>query len=409
MKKQTLHTFIMGAFLLFSVYLYFLSATPLSAKIEIKTLPLLHIKDERKKALLYLNQLRQGAGLVPFSSQKQLNNAAQNHANYLTNHTLYGHKEEPKYKDFTGEYASSRITYAGYATSQVIENVSTLNPNYKESIDGLFSAIYHRFAFLDFRSDAIGIGISQNKKDKAQTAFVYDMSANALEKLYRSKTPITNGTIEKALQANKYKNSDVIIYPFNKQKDVPPAFFDELPDPLPSYKVSGFPISVSFNPSIYKTGKLLNFRLFNQEGKEIKNTLKINKQRDPNHRLGKLDFVLFPLERLEWNQTYFVEFIALIDHKKVKKRWNFHTKRFNLPFHTVKNPNTNYKMRVAQSTIFYFPPHSKNDLLHDIRYPANFDITFIDKNTIKLKVLAPSHQLQTLHIAKYKINIKISK
>jgi len=191
MQKQY-HTFIMGSFTLFAIYLYYLSATPMPPQLQIKDVPSMNVLNEEQNALNYLNELRTGAGLIPFKSQQQLNTAAKNHANYLTNHLTFGHKENVNHEDFTGEFASSRVTYAAYASPQVIENVSTHNQSYKASINGLFAAIYHRLAFLDFRSDAIGIGISQNPYKKTQTAFVYDMSSNALEALYKKTKNITS-------------------------------------------------------------------------------------------------------------------------------------------------------------------------------------------------------------------------
>jgi len=407
MKKQ-LHTFIMGLLTLFSVYLYYLSAEPLLPTVTIKKNTLLNVANEEQKALNYLNKLRHGAGLLPFTQQEQLNVAARNHANYLTNHSLYGHVESKKHQDFTGELASSRIVYAGYASPQVIENVSTLNHNYKESVDGLFAAIYHRLAFLDFRSDAIGIGISQNSKKITQTAFVYDMSSKALEKLYENKQTITQEKLTQALSINQKLNSKVVLYPFNEQKDVPVAFFDELPDPLPEHRVSGFPISISLNNYFYRSAKLLNFQLFNNKGEEILNTLTFDQESDPNKKLKKLDFVLFPLTRLEWNTQYNVKFLAIVDNEIFEKQWSFHTKHFKEPLHTVRKENQLFKVKLAEAHIFYFPPTSKVDLLNDIAYPANLDVEFIDKNTIKIIALQKIDKIISLNAGKHTFQLEIT-
>ncbi len=402
--KNTLHTFIMGLFTLFSLYLYFLLAQPLQAQITIKQFPKLNVNNEEKNALDYLNHIREKAGLVPFKSHAQLNQASKNHANYLTHHMTYGHKEDKKYQDFTGIYASARITKVGFSTPQVIENVSANNKNYKESIDGLFSAIYHRLAFLDFRSDLIGIGISQNQAHPSQTAFVYDMSSKALEKLYKT-GKVTQKNLTNALLSHKNSNNKVVIYPYNQERDVPPAFFDELPDPLPQHKVSGFPISISFNSAHFKNAKMLNFQLFDQEGREITNTLKLDQKSDPNKRLGKMDFVLFPLKRLKWDSQYYVKFSAIIDKKVVKKSWSFHTQKFNIPLQIVKKDGESYSLKESQSKIFYFPPTSKKDLLSDISYPSNFDVEFIDKNTIKITLLQSHKKKTKLTIGQHVINI----
>jgi len=408
MKKQS-HTFIMGGFTIFAIYLYYLSATPLPPQLTIKDVPKINIQTEEQNALSYLNSLRVGAGLIPFQGQFQLNRAAKNHANYLTKHLTFGHKEEAQQKDFTGEFASSRVTHVGYATPQIIENVSTNNLSYKESINGLFAAIYHRLAFLDFRADAIGIGISQNPYKKSHTAFVYDMSSNGLESLYKNRANVTSKNINIVLNNNKKLNRDVVIYPFQGQTKVPPAFFDELPDPLPTHKVSGFPISISFNSLYHKDAKLLKFELYNSHGVQINNTLIFDHKTDPNRRLEKLDFVLFPLERLAWNSQYHVKFSAIIDNKTVSKKWSFSTQKFNIPLHIVNNRNELYNMRPMHSHVFYFPPTSRVDLLHDISYPSNIDIEFIDKNTIKLTAISHKRDKQKIVIGNHQLTLNIQK
>ena len=402
--KNNLHTFIMGMFTLFAIYLYFLSAEPLPPQVTIKKFSTLNIKQEETNTLNYLNKLRSKAGLIPFQSHKILTKASKNHANYLTNHLTFGHKEDKTFKDFTGLYASDRIQEVGFSAPQVIENVSANNKNYKESVDGLFAAIYHRMAFLDFRSDIIGIGISQNKTHPSHTAFVYDMSAKALEQLYKQKT-ITQEKLTKAIESNKNKNHKMVTYPYDKQRDVPPAFFDELPDPLPNHRVSGYPISISFNSAIYKNTKLLSFQLFNKEGVEISNTTILDAKRDPNQRLTNMDFVLFPLKRLAWNQHYFVKFRAIIDKKFVEKKWSFHTRKFNLPLHKVTKDNNSFSLNKEESCILYFPPTSKEDLLGNLGYPSNYDIEFIDKNTIKLTLLSKKYTETRLNIGGHSVKI----
>jgi uncharacterized protein YkwD len=405
--KQNVRTFFLGGLALFSIYLYYLSASPLPPKLQVKDTPSLNTYQEEQNAFDYLNTLRMGAGLMPFQSHYQLNQAAKNHANYLTNHRTYGHQQKQGHHDFTGEYASSRVTHVGYAAPQVIENVSTHNQNYKESINGLFSAIYHRFAFLDFRSDLIGIGISQNRYHKEQTAFVYNMSSLGLEQLYKHNQQVSSQKIHDVLNINKRLNSKVILYPYSNQKEIPPAFFDELPDPLPEHKVSGFPISVSFNSYYHKEAKLLKFELYDDDGRELTNNIIYDHYSDPNKRLEKLDFVLFPLKRLEWDSQYHVKFVAVVDNQIVKKEWSFSTQQFNEPLHVVQNSNKLFKIKQYDSHIFYFPPKSKIDLLSDIAYPSNLDIEFIDKNTIKLTALAKVRSRQKLRIGNYHLQLDI--
>ena len=414
--KNNLRTYILGLLTLFSIYIYFLSETNLRSlrSIIIKDVPLIKTQKEEQAALNYLNALRKGAGLVSFTSHNQLKQAARNHGDYLIENDCIGHFEEANNSYFTGTYASDRIIHAGYNTPLVIENVSSNNQNYKESIDGLFSAIYHRMAFLDFQGDEIGIGIRQNLDDKTKTAFVYNMSAKALNKLYKDKNfknPkegfIPSKILTQALNSHKDNNAKVVTYPFKNQEDVPAAFFDELPDPLPLHRVSGFPISVSFNQAHFQNVELVQFQLFNKDGVLVNDTLTYDHKSDPHQRLNSFDFVLFPLTRLDWNSQYQVKFIAMVDGKKVEKNWSFKTRTFEEPLHTVTSTQNKFTIHKNESNIFYFPPSSKIDILQSLMYPASVDIDFIDKNTIKLTALKESIEPIILNIGQHTLELDI--
>ena len=414
--KNNLRTYILGGLTLASISLLFLSEAPLKSftHIIVKDSPTIKTNTEEEAALKYLNELRSKAGLVSFTLNSQLKKAAQNHGDYLMKNNTIGHFEDENKSLFTGMYASERIIHSGYATPLVIENVSSNNQNYKESIDGLFAAIYHRMAFLDFQVDEIGIGIRQNENDKIKTAFVYDMSAKALNKLYKDrnfKNPkegyIPNHLLAKALDIHRNENSTVVTYPFKNQKDVPAAFFDELPDPLPEYHVSGFPISISFNQRVFKKVELLKFELYNNDGALVTDTLTYDHKTDPNQRLNKFDYVLFPLTRLDWNSQYQVKFVAMVDGEKVEKDWSFKTRTFKEPLHTVSSTQNRFTMHKNESNIFYFPPSSKIDTLRSLMYPANVDISFIDKNTIKLTALKASTKPIILNIGRHTLKLDI--
>ena len=421
--KKNLHTFIMGSLTLFAIYLYTISASAIPPKFQIKESLSLKPDSEENLALNYLNRLRIGAGLVPFSLNQQLRQAAKNHAYYLIEHHTYGHIEDENLSGYTGLYASSRILYTGYPIKLVIENVSNNNRRAKESLDGLMAAIYHRFAFLSFKADEIGIGINQNQQHKEETAFVYTISAKSLRKLctdtnvskkYSSysdicinkKNKISTTRFNKALYHNNKKNQPFISYPFNEQYDVPPAFFNELPDPLPDYDVSGFPISLSFNPSLFSDVKLLTFELFDHQGKKITSVRKHDYKSDPNQRLQKTEFVLFPLKRLEWDSSYSVKVTAIVHGKKFEKKWSFHTRSFKEPFYKVSKEHPPYNLRKGEATVFYFPPHTATELLHDLSYTKEYDIEFIDPNTITITALE-ANGCCTLTLGKHHLKLNI--
>ncbi len=130
-----------------------------------------------------VNQVRQAAGLMALTESEALTNAAQAHANYLQRYIPPGserqasaHEERTGLPEFTGYLAPDRAQYFSYPHTQVIENVSLGNPDAQASVSDLMSAIYHRFAFLDFSIDEIGAAnaaqryvYNMGRKDLAQT------------------------------------------------------------------------------------------------------------------------------------------------------------------------------------------------------------------------------------------------
>jgi len=408
METKNRRTILLGTLTLLLIYLYFLfeQTTHKPTKL-IDKISNIDTQQEEQKALIYLNKLRQGAGLIPFSSTDILNTATKNHANYLIKNLSYGHYEEPHKEGFTGKFASQRVVKEGYHTELIIENVSSNNRNYKESIDGLFAAIYHRFAFLDFQGDEIGIAIKQNYLDKRKTAFVYNIGSSALNQLYKNSKKPSQKELTKALDRYKELNNKIVTYPFDKQSDIPPVFFNEMPDPLPNHDVSGFPISISFNQAHFKDVKLLKFELFDNKDRIISNTIIHDYKTDPNRRLNRFSFVLFPLDRLEWNQTYHINFLAVVDKELVEKKWSFQTRNYSIPLHKVDDETKTISVTVNKPNLFYFPPKSSKDLLHHIRYNPNFNMEFIDQNTLKLTALKSSFITTNLKIGRHRLKLNI--
>ena len=401
MKIENIRQTVLGLLMLFSIYLYAVTNDPITERVIIQKIDLLDIELEEKRTIHYLNTLRKEAGLIPLNVSNILNSAAKNHANYLVKHHKIGHYEDENKIGYTGKYGSERSVHVGYKTSMIIENISSNNRSYKESVDGLMAAIYHRFGFLDFHIDEIGIAIAQNLENRAETAFVYDMGSQKLETLCKNsenrkilkplvnicsnpQSNISRDEFLDAIYAHRYQNAKMVIYPYDGQEDVTPVFYEELPDPLPNHSVSGFPISISFNEREFKSIEILSFQLFHESGEEITDTIFYNHKTDINKKLKKYEFALFPLHRLEWSTKYNVRVAYEADGIIKNKKWDFKTRSFESPLHTVTVDNNHYTIKKGESAIFYFPPLSSHDILGDLQFPAILDISFIDKNSIKL-------------------------
>ena len=358
---------------------------------------------ETQKGLPYLNMLRQRTGLIALHSNSILTKAATSHAKYLITHQKTGHYEKKGKKYYTGYSPTQRVLKAGYLSSVVMENISTNTDSDKASIDTLFAAIYHRFVFLNFDKNEIGIGIATTKKKKyVKQTYVYDLGASSLVKLCKKDYSLKNGTYyvqgvckaskkmipqnifekEKSLIARK--NSKMVLYPYAGQKEVSPAFYNETPDPLPKYDVSGFPISVQFNPALVKKVKLKSFKLYDAKGNEIKKTKILQAKNDPNHAFKTFEFALMPLARLEFESSYTVVFKANVDGQNIRKKWQFYTQTFKEKVYRISQNNTTLDVQAGESSILYMAPNHRRDLLKNYRLRGNAKAIFLDQNTLKI-------------------------
>ena len=352
------------------------------------------------EARLYLNSLRQKAGLGAFYSNSELERAAAAHAAYLAMNGTEGHAELSSLPGFTGENPVQRAVAAGYSSRFVSENLSSGNLDFKDSVDGLFGAIYHRFGFLDPAMDEIGIAYA--KDDGGRRIYVYDMGNYRINTLCRDdafsgtgryitgvcadkKRKIDYFRYEKALRMSERGSKEVTVWPYDGQVDVPPAFYEEIPDPLPEFSVSGYPISVIFNRAERGGVKITSFRLYDENSKEIPVFL-MDEKSDPNHILEKNQFAIFPLERLEYATRYTASIHYVSKTKTQKMEWSFTTRSFDAPLLEVTSSEASFKIVPKKSYILYFKPAGPDDLIKKVSFPKGVMMEQIDPNTFRLEV-----------------------
>lgn len=357
---------------------------------------------EKSEALFYLNDIREAMGMNTLSENTQLRTAAQAHADYLVRNRVASHDENPSLPGFTGKTPTDRAFKAGYLSSQVLENLSTKNKDAKHSVNGLFSAIYHRFAFLDVGIDEVGVGVAQESKDPENNAFVYLMGNSHINALCRQKPfkgygrymyhvcqdesfRISQKRFDKARDANKLLNPKVVLYPYDGQEDVPPAFYSEIPDPLPDYEVSGFPVSVTFNDHFFHNVELLSFTLYKDGDKPVHEVRLLNQENDPNGRFNKYEFALFPLKRLAYDADYRSEIVYLEKGKKKRLSWRFHTKIPNETMIRITQPEMTITVEKGKSYLLYIVPIDEHDVVEGVTFPEDVYVRFVDNSTLRLK------------------------
>ncbi|MBN2248948.1 MAG: CAP domain-containing protein, partial [Campylobacterales bacterium] len=360
---------------------------------------------EEGRSLDYLNALRQKSGLIPLQGNRLLNLAAASHANYLVLHQQIGHLEQHGHRGYTGKTPADRVVYHGYASKDVMENIAVNAKNGASAVDDLLSAIYHRFVFLSFDKDQIGAGRAETDiRKRTQNAYVYKLGSSKLNLLcQKAFIPVSgvrylqNGCkssglllpqtlYEKKQQEIKSKNAEVVLHPYPGQQGVMPAFYNEVPDPLPDYDVSGYPVSVQFNDLYYTGIKLRSFRLFDEENKEIPMSRILTHANDPHQRLKKMQFALMPIKRLEYATTYRVVFEAEVDGEPYQKSWKFTTRSFKEKLYRIEKEETMLRAEPGSTVILYFVPRSGSDLLRRYRASKGLKVTLIDQNTLKVSI-----------------------
>ncbi len=362
------------------------------------------LQQEKETAYRYINQLRSQAGLIPFLRSDVLEKSSENHARYLAKNRLAGHLQLEGQPGFTGATPDDRALFAGYASRDVTENFSAGQKDAQNSIDGLMSAIYHRFAFLDLSKNELGIGIERNHQG---LNFVYNLGNDLLHRfcqfaLFLNDGPFYSDACKHGgkVSAAEFdlrksdvlqQNPKMIVWPFEGATDIAPVFYDETPDPLPDYRVSGYPISVQLNPFFFKHVELQSFNLFHEaSNRRVSPARMLTKALDPNQRLSPFEFALFPLDRLDWDTVYRVEVVFKADGRSVGKTWTFKTVAAHQPMFVIKGQNENLQLVSNKLYAIFIPPERQHPFIERLHWESmsdmKTDVAWQDRNTVLVKL-----------------------
>ena len=347
----------------------------------------------------YLNEIRTHAGMHPFKRNQTLDRAAQMHADYLLINNAWGHDQRPGHHGFTGVTPLERMLKAGYSSRHNSENVSTHKGegDALKSIDGLMGAIYHRFTFLTFDYDEVGIGQASQGD---YYSYVYNLGNSHKVKLCNrpedSFSPghyifkvcadqqkrISQSVFESALTDVQKLNPDYVVWPADSMENVPPAFYNEAPDPLPGVDVSGYPVSIQFNPSIFNTPpKLTRFELYEKDsGQPVELLASFNENTDIHGKFTAYENAIFPRYRFNWNTVYRAEVDYLDSNNETQSiSWQFKTQAFDKPFFEVAGSEEIHA--AYDQLIVYSPPVSAVDA------KSEYQVSFIGFRDVQVRIL----------------------
>ncbi len=193
----------------------------------------------------------------------------------------------------------------------------------------------------------------------------------------------------------------VIVWPPDGATDVPPAFFIEDPDPLPDHEVSGYPVSIQFNPGGAGEVSIEAFRLLKLEDEQqsvVEPLRLLDAASDPHGLLDGHQFALFPLERLDWGARYLAEVEAIVDGEVRHIRWGFETRVPDAPLLTAAAARQRFVVRPGVDYLLYLPP--SEGLAHTVlstriehQRVNGITLDVVDPNTLRLRVQARSCDL----------------
>ena len=325
-------------------------------------------------AVAYLNEYRRGSGLSGLRQNQILSQAAKNHADYSAQNEYMGHDETVGRAKFSGADPVSRAIAAGYKSRHILENIAYKN-DFKEAVDGLFSAIYHRFAFLNLSVDEVGYALAS--KDKFN-AFVFEMGNSRLNAFCARGASdtgagrfYTNVCADKNLKIKdaKFDNFTGSSKPFVKfpgSTAVTPYFSGEIPDPFPECKITANPVSIEFNANAGEV-KFKDFEIF-KDGRKLQNLHVITSKNDVNSKFSKGQFAAFSREVFDFGAQYEAVFSyeqanAQSTGAQVKQiKWSFKTKTPQNPYFDARDGDV-LGADADKTYEIFFRPKDCNDLM----------------------------------------------
>jgi hypothetical protein len=247
-------------------------------------------------ALERLNAHRKAAGLEPVVADPSLSKGCAAHAAYLVKNVdqpsaqgLGLHAEEAKLPGYTKEGER-----AGKAS------VIFLGKEGPDAVEGWMGSLLHRIPLLQSRLKKVGYGVARG--GPAKSTVVLDS---------------TNGM-------SAGKDAPFVVYPADGQKDVPRAFVEEIPDPIPGSvdKKAGYPVTVIFSEGALV--KDVKASLKDADGKEVPFWLS-SPEKPAAADYQRNTVGLIAEDPLKPETTYTVAVSARVTGKPWLKTWSFTT------------------------------------------------------------------------------------
>lgn len=189
----------------------------------------------------------------------------------------------------------------------------------------------------------------------------------------------------------------LVHWPPDGAADVPPAFYEEQPDPLPDREVSGNPLSVQVNPHAPGGAPLGDLRLYRigPGGARTAVPLRaLDAASDPHGKLAASEHAFFPLEHLGWGRRYEVELETGGTDDGVL-RWGFRTRDPGAPVLTAGPGTRHLSFPAGEPFVLFIPPTDSAPRplgRYSYRAPARASVRAepVDYNTTRFRIAGAS-------------------
>lgn len=269
-------------------------------------------------AFNYLNDVRVSSGLGKLAYSAELTKGTENHAHYMVVNSasytdqLQMHFEIAINPGFTGVGPWDRALFAGYASSNVTEDIAVSN-TMAGAVQRLLDTVYHRGTLLNQEYRDVGSSVN--------ACPLHGEDCNVINLGY--KVPQRNAA------------DFVMVYPKDGQSNVTLSMGSEAPNPFPEIAgadattLIGYP--VTFAAEAHQTLVVTSFTITEAGKTDPLPAWLLTQATDVNHAVRSNEAYLTAKGALKPSTTYNMSFTGSANGKSISKKWSFSTADRQLP------------------------------------------------------------------------------
>ena len=215
----------------------------------------------------------------------------------------------------------------------------------------------------------------------------YDFCSNGFE----IKSEFYDGLEQEALQALP----EAVLWPADDAVSIQPVFYNEDPHPTPDLLMTGYPVSIQFNPRQVQDVSIMGFTLERKQDTEsgkweaVEGVRQIDHLTDINGEFTPYQFAWFPLQRLKWSSEYRYRVDALVDGGFKRYSARFRTTDLPVPLYEVDAESNTVRVQENHFIIYREPDSYDMEPFRsvDLNYRGRpyIDVNVIDTNTVEVQ------------------------